>query len=533
MKRVCFLSGDITRSGGTEKVACQIMNGLRNIFKVSVISLTESSDKIFFDLSSDIEHKALFRENPNGKKQFFSIVHKIRSYIVKEKIDVLVDIDTIMDMFSVPAVIGLKTKLISWEHFNFNETMGNKLRVPIRKYFTRFSDCIVTLTKEDQTTYKQYFRKKEKIIQIYNPFEFKESSKQYDATSKQIISVGRLAHQKGFDILIDVAEKVLKKHSDWEWFILGEGEERQYLEKNISHKSLTHLHLLGKVSNVREYLEKSSIYVMTSRYEGFPLVLIEAKENNLPVVSFNCKTGPAELVKDGINGYLIDCFDIDLMTEKICKLINNVELRKQFSRNSLLGTQELNYNRIINQWIDLIESMHNSLWNKLFCKDIIQDCVFDEDMKLAEDLYFCLDAYKLANTYQFIDSSPYHYSFVNVAKKYMDNSASESIHRNIDLCKRLIQLGKDKKSAEVELKTEIIRTAYASLSELIFYSSYSTVKKGIKDWLDNTILGDSISHRNKNFDNFQIKTVVICHKISSRLFTYMVFKLIKVLRNLK
>lgn len=357
MKRVCFLSGDITRSGGTEKVACQIMNGINGTFKVSVISLTESSNKMFFELSSDIKHKALFRINPNGKKHFFSIVHKIRSYIIKEKIDILIDIDTIMDMFSVPAVIGLKTELISWEHFNFNETMGNKLRVPIRKYFTRFSDCIVTLTKEDRETYKKYFGKKHRIVQIYNPFELNKSSKPYDVDSKRIISVGRLSHQKGFDILVDVAEKVFKKRSDWEWVILGEGEERKFLEDKIRDKSIVNLQLVGRVNNVKEYLENSSIYVMTSRYEGFPLVLIEAKENNLPVVSFNCKTGPLELVQDGINGYLVDCFDIDTMSEKICQLINNAELRKQFSDNALLDTQKLNYNEIINQWINLIESI--------------------------------------------------------------------------------------------------------------------------------------------------------------------------------
>lgn len=129
MKKICFLSGDITRSGGTEKVACQIMNGLVTRYNISVISLTHSSDKMFYSLSPEIKRVALFQSNPNGIKQYFSIVHQIRKYLKINKIDILIDIDTILDMFSVVAVHGTRTKLIAWEHFNFSETMGNKLRV--------------------------------------------------------------------------------------------------------------------------------------------------------------------------------------------------------------------------------------------------------------------------------------------------------------------------------------------------------------------------------------------------------------------
>lgn len=357
MKKICFFSGDITRSGGTEKVACQIMNGLTSRYDISVISLTHSSEEMFYPLNSEIKKIALFDSNPNGIKQYFSVVKRIRKYLKTNNIDILIDIDTILDMFSITAVRGLETKLIAWEHFNFSETMGNKLRVPVRKHMTKHADCVVTLTKEDRKTYSDYFGDKLRVEQIYNPVEITQTQGEYNLHSKTIISVGRLAKQKGFDMLVDVADKVLKEHADWEWIILGEGDERNSLEKKIAQKQIDTLKLLGRVSNVSEYMQKSAIYVMTSRYEGFPLVLIEAKANKLPVVSFACKTGPAELVQDGVNGYLINCYDIQAMADRICELINNNAVRQRYSDMALLDTEKMNYAAIIKQWIDLIETI--------------------------------------------------------------------------------------------------------------------------------------------------------------------------------
>lgn len=357
MKKICFFSGDITRSGGTEKVACQIMNGLSSQYYISVISLTQSGEKMFYPLNPGIKKVSLFDSNPDGIKQYFSIVKRIRKYLKINKIDILIDVDTILDMFSIAAVRGLKTKLIAWEHFNFSETMGNKLRVPIRKHMTKHADCVVTLTKEDRKTYSDYFGDKLRVEQIYNPVEITQAQGEYHLNSKTIISVGRLAKQKGFDMLVDVADKVLKEHTDWEWIILGEGDERDSLEKKIAQKKIANLKLLGRVSNVSEYMQKSAIYVMTSRYEGFPLVLIEAKASKLPVVSFACKTGPAELVQDGINGYLINCYDIQAMADRICELINNNSIRQRYSDMALLDMDKINYASIIKQWIDLIETI--------------------------------------------------------------------------------------------------------------------------------------------------------------------------------
>ena len=113
----------------------------------------------------------------------------------------------------------------------------------------------------------------------------------------------------------------------------------------------------GNVKGKDNIYPDHAIYVMTSRYEGLPLVLLEAKQYGLPIVSFNCPTGPAEIVLDGENGYLIENFDINQMSQKIIELIEKNELRLGFSQNAMLDTDKFNKKKITKQWIELIEKM--------------------------------------------------------------------------------------------------------------------------------------------------------------------------------
>ncbi len=356
-KRICFFSGDITRSGGTERVSAQIMNALCGDYDVYVVSLAESVNEPFYAIDDSIARTSLFEEPPDGIRQYFTIVRRLRRFLRKERIGLLIDIDTILDAFSVPAVKGTGVKLVAWEHFNFYETMGTKTRMPIRRHFTRRADAVVTLTREDKEYYAGAFRGKMRIEQIYNPIELPEKPSSYDVGSKTIISVGRLVKVKGYDYLIEVAERVFAKHPDWEWLILGEGTERQRLEAMLSEKHLRQVRLLGRVEKVKDYLAKSAVFVLTSRNEGFPLALVEAKAMGLPAVSFQCRTGPSELIEEGVNGYLVDCFDVEQMAERIGRLIEDSSMRLAFSARSLDDTGKMDFSVVISQWNSLLNDL--------------------------------------------------------------------------------------------------------------------------------------------------------------------------------
>lgn len=362
MKKVniCFFSGDITRSGGTERVAVLIANELqkKEKYTVSFVSLTERQKDVFFELDSTISRYKLYDTVVSGMTHILGYINRLKKVIKLHSIDILVDIDGIIDMYAVPVKWLTGVKVISWEHFNYYFHPSQGLRQKVRKFAVKNVDAIVTLTEQDKEYYLNNLKIKCPIVAIHNPVTFTGIDNTYDVESKTIISVGRLTYQKGFDRLIDVAEIVLNNKSKWKWIIMGDGEDREVLQKSIDDRKLTdQLQLLGNVNNIDKYYKKSSIFVMTSRFEGLPMTLLEAKYYQLPIVSYDIKTGPKECITDGINGYLVEEDNISDMAEKIEELIENKEKRVGFSDKALIDVENFSLERIIKQWEELIEKV--------------------------------------------------------------------------------------------------------------------------------------------------------------------------------
>ena len=361
MLNICFLSGDMSRTGGTERVLSIIANELskqKNKFNIHILSITNENNTSYFNLENEIKNDRILKsKDVNFKKQYFQVVKGIRHYIKENNIDILIDVEVIASLFSIPATRFTKTKLISWEHFNFYEDNGSHLRIYARKLAARFSNCIITLTEHDKQNYLNNLDIKGKVEYIYNPIE-EVDDVECNITSKQIISVGRLTYQKGFDMLCDVAKVVLKDNKGWKWLILGDGEDKDKLRSKIKEYGLENkLILKGNVSNVEEYYKNSSLYVMTSRFEGLPMTLLEAKTYKLPIVSFNCLTGPSEIVKNNINGYLINPENVEAMSNKLNILMNDENKLKEFSSNAQIDIEKFELKPIIERWIEVLENV--------------------------------------------------------------------------------------------------------------------------------------------------------------------------------
>lgn len=361
MLNICFLSGDMSRTGGTERVLSIIANELskqKNKFNIHILSITNENNTSYFNLENEIKNDRILKsKDVNFKKQYFQVVKGIRHYIKENNIDILIDVEVIASLFSIPATRFTKTKLISWEHFNFYEDNGSHLRIYARKLAARFSNCIITLTEHDKQNYLNNLDIKGKVEYIYNPIEEVDDI-ECNIKSKQIISVGRLTYQKGFDMLCDVAKVVLKDNKGWKWLILGDGEDKDKLRSKIKEYGLENkLILKGNVSNVEEYYKNSSLYVMTSRFEGLPMTLLEAKTYKLPIVSFNCLTGPSEIVKNNINGYLINPENVEAMSNKLNILMNDENKLKEFSSNAQIDIEKFELKPIIERWIEVLENV--------------------------------------------------------------------------------------------------------------------------------------------------------------------------------
>lgn len=359
MKEICFFSGDITRSGGTERIGTILASELSKNKKycVSVLSLAEINDELFFAMDAQIKREKLFDSAVSIKKNYFRIIYRLVKFINTHNIDTIIDIDNVLDMFSLPAKMFTGVKVISRECFNYYETLGKPYRMIIKRFAARYSDHIVTITTEDLKAYKENLKIKAEISQIYNPILLTDHDP-YDLNAATLLSVGRLSNQKGFDLLINAAEIVFKENNGWKWIIAGEGNDRKMLEEKIREKELEgKVILAGNVPDISDCYNKAGIFVLTSRYEGFGLVLTEAKSFHLPIVSFDCKFGPSEIIKEDVNGYLIECFDIQEMAKKIKKLMQSPSKREQFSRHALEGTEQFELPAVVKEWEKVLDQI--------------------------------------------------------------------------------------------------------------------------------------------------------------------------------
>lgn len=361
MKRIniCFHIDNISNCGGTEKVTTQIASLLLenyDIYNVSILSTwCLKEKKPFFSGNSKIKYDRLYSKKNNNKLNYFKTVKKIRKYLKDNKIDVLVGVDTILSVFDIPAVNNSECKYIAWEHFNYNYNLGVKLRSFGRKLSMKKADKVVVLTDKDKKYFSEKIGFNNKLVRIYNPFIVNKTINKYDNNSKIIMSSGRLTLQKGFDILIDVANELSKYTKDFEWIILGDGEDKQLLSNKIKQLKLEdNVKLIGRVNNVDEYYKKSRLFVLTSRFEGLCLVGLEAKANKLPIISFDFDCGPSEIIDDGVNGYLIENGNINEMAKKIYELLKNKEKCLQFSNKSQEKMELFSERKIAEEWNNLI-----------------------------------------------------------------------------------------------------------------------------------------------------------------------------------
>lgn len=359
---ICFHIDNISNCGGTEKVTTQISSLLlENYDKYNITILSSYFDTKkgpFFKENQNIKYDRLFDSEVNFKKNYFKAIKKLKKYIIDNNIDVLIGVDTIISLFDIPAIRKTKCKYISWEHFNYKYNLGVKLRDIGRRYSAKKADVIVVLTNKDKKYFSENLKIKNKLIRIYNPFIKKNNENKYNERSNIILSSGRLTYQKGFDILLEIAKELKEKTKDFKWIILGEGEDRELLENRIKEYNLeNYVELKGNVQNVEEFYRKSKMFVLTSRFEGLGIVLIEAKSYKLPIVSFNCDCGPSEIIQNNVNGYLIEKFNIEEMTNRIYTLLADNEKCIEFSNKSDLDMDKFEPKKIVNEWDILINEV--------------------------------------------------------------------------------------------------------------------------------------------------------------------------------
>lgn len=358
MKKICFIAGNLNNSGGTERVTSVIANELvKNNYNISILSLTGGDDP-FFTLNKKIKIHSLYPKKISFKRNFLPAIWKIRKFLKRYKVDIVIVVDSNSCLFTIPSLTGLDIKHICWEHFNFNNDLGRYSRRLGRQLAARYCDSVVTLTERD----KQYWLKgtshKSQIIAIANPCPFPPQAYSEQDSTNTVLTVGELTKIKGFDLILESWIQVNKIMPGWKLVIVGEGEDRKKLTEFIEkHDLVETVNLVGRTSDVSKYYEKADIFCLSSRFEGFPMVLLETLAFGLPVVSFDCDTGPAEIL-EGTGSILVPKNNTDKLASSLINLMNDKLSRNLISLKSKEKSKIYQPENVIKQWIELLEKLN-------------------------------------------------------------------------------------------------------------------------------------------------------------------------------
>lgn len=357
MRNICFLIGNIDHSGGTERVTTIIANEFaKKNKKVHILSLSGGKSP-FFEQCENIVNSNLFETRVSMRWHFLPAISKIRKYLAEHRIDTLIVVDSISCVFTVPACFGLNINHICWEHFNFKVNLGSRFRNLGRWMAAKWCSRIVTLTERDKSFWvERYPNIKEKISVIANPSLFENLDHQPSLENRTVLAVGRLDYIKGFDLLLEAWALVCESIDErWMLNIVGGGQEEANLKQLTKDLNIeSRVIFSGQQKNVDPFYKNASVYCLTSRNEGFPMVLLEAQSYGLPIVAFDCDTGPAEIILNGENGYLCKLNQISDFSAAILDLISTKDKYENFVKSAFLNSKKFGIETIAARWQDIL-----------------------------------------------------------------------------------------------------------------------------------------------------------------------------------
>lgn len=341
MKRVIFIINSLKSRGGSERVAVNLANLLADKlnYQVTIINRDATKETAAYSLSLGVGVEVL-----SGNTLYFLL--QVQKYLKENQPDYVI----VHNMGRLSLLMSLLrkrcSKLISLEHVAFisRSWCVKKLTKILYKAF----DMVLTLTDADKVSYKEFFEGK--IVKISNISPFSLSPATTKLTSKVVIAVGRLTYQKNFQALLRAWKGVSHNLDGWELQIYGNGEDKDDLENLIESQQIERAYLMGDVSDMEAIYRQASLFVMSSRYEGLPMVLIEAQTFGLPIVSFNCPHGPAEIVVDHKNGLLVSNQDEMALGQAIKDVILTPGLLQTYSNQAKEAAKRFQEENVLLIW---------------------------------------------------------------------------------------------------------------------------------------------------------------------------------------
>jgi amylovoran biosynthesis glycosyltransferase AmsD len=340
-------------AGGSERVITNITNRINDLteHKIYVLSLFGKSS--YFNLNKNIEFCILSDRNISIYKIGALLIRKI-NYI---KPDTIVGF-SIQKLNIFLAFCSLffnkKINMIASEHISFSST--DKFINFLKKIIYKRFDFITVLTQNDKDLMERGGYKN--IILLRNASSFFPdiaSLQPFHKREKIILAVGRLEFQKGFDLLISCWSMIYVKFPEWKLYIIGEGSLEEKLQELKKQKLslLNNCSILPFTNSLQDYFNNAQLFILSSRFEGFPMVMIEAMSYGIPSIAFDCETGPREIVNVN-NGILIENGNIALMARNLEILLNDYDMRNNLSNGCINDRNNYKLDNIVNQWLQIL-----------------------------------------------------------------------------------------------------------------------------------------------------------------------------------
>jgi glycosyltransferase involved in cell wall biosynthesis len=356
--KLLYITNGINGAGGLERVLSVKASYFAEEYNydVTILVLNNAHQNPFYQFSSKINFQSVEVKGVIGYLKTYKFgIQKVVDFI---KPDVISVCDDGFKGFFLPLIIRTEAKWIYERHVSklvesredhsfFRNVMTKikwRLMESLAKKFSRF----ILLTEEN----KKEWTSLNNVEVISNPLSFypEESS---DLNSKVVICVGKISYQKGQDLLVKAWEKVHDKYPDWQLHLYG----KENLMVLNTDQLTNNIHYFPPAKDIEQKYLQSSIYVMSSRFEGFGMVLIEAMACGVPCVSFNCDYGPSDIIMDNVDGFIVEKENVHLLAEKINTLITDNDLRNSFGKRAKINVARYKAESIAKQWDKLFKNL--------------------------------------------------------------------------------------------------------------------------------------------------------------------------------